>query len=50
MDLLETYRENFSSEYEHNKAKVMEFTDVKSKKLRNIIAGYITRMVKAEAK
>jgi small subunit ribosomal protein S17e len=50
MDLLETYRENFSTEYEHNKAKVMEFTDVKSKKLRNIIAGYITRMVKAEAK
>ncbi|MBN2458649.1 30S ribosomal protein S17e [Candidatus Woesearchaeota archaeon] len=49
MDLLETYRENFSTEYEHNKAKVMEFTDVKSKKLRNIIAGYITRMVKAEA-
>ena len=49
MDLLENYRDRFSTDYEDNKLKVAELTDVKSKKLRNIIAGYITRMMKPRA-
>jgi len=48
--LLEEHRDSFNTSYEENKLKVAELTDVKSKKLRNIIAGYITRMTKAEAK
>ena len=48
--LLEEYRDSFNTDYEDNKVKVSELTDIKSKKLRNIIAGYVTRMVKAEAK
>jgi len=50
LELLETHRDSFSADYEDNKLKVMELTGTKSKKLRNIIAGYITRMVKAEAR
>jgi len=47
--LLEEYRDRFSANYEENKIKVSELVDVKSKKLRNIIAGYITRIIKAQA-
>jgi DNA-binding protein len=47
--LLEEYRDSFSSNYEENKLKVAKLVDVKSKKLRNIIAGYVTRIVKAQA-
>lgn len=48
--LLEEYRDSFNTDYEDNKVKVAELTDTKSKKLRNIIAGYVTRIIKAEAK
>lgn len=48
--LLEEYRDSFNTDYDENKLKVAKLTDVKSKKLRNIIAGYVTRIIKAEAK
>ena len=48
--LLEEYRDSFNTEFTDNKVKVSELTDVKSKKLRNIIAGYATRIMKAEGK
>ena len=48
--LLEEYKDRFNTNYEDNKLKVAELTDVKSKKLRNVIAGYATRMIRAEAK
>jgi small subunit ribosomal protein S17e len=47
--LLEEYEDRFSSNYEENKLKVAKLVDVKSKKLRNIIAGYVTRIIKAKA-
>ncbi|MBN2052741.1 30S ribosomal protein S17e [Candidatus Woesearchaeota archaeon] len=47
--LLEEHRDSFSANYEENKIKVAELVTVKSKKLRNIIAGYVTRMIKAQA-
>jgi len=47
--LLEEYGDRFSTNYEDNKTKVAELVDVKSKKLRNIIAGYVTRIIKAKA-
>ena len=50
VQLLEEHRDSFSTNYEENKLKVAELTGVMSKKLRNIIAGYATRMIKAEAK
>ena len=42
--LLNKYPNEFiSGEFQHNKLKVSELTDVKSKIFRNRIAGYVTR-------
>ena len=38
--------EEFTKEFDKNKEVVNKFISVKSKKLRNIIAGYTTRIVK----
>lgn len=44
--LLEKYPDRFKPKnFETNKKKVAELTNVKSKKLRNRIAGYITRLL-----
>jgi len=45
-ELFELYPEEFSTDFEVNKEKVNTYADVPSKKLRNTIAGYITRIVK----
>ena len=50
MDLLDEYPDAFSSSFEENKAKVSSLTTVESKKLRNIIAGYMTRLNKKQTK
>lgn len=44
--LLNTYKERFSTEFNENKQKVDLFADIRSKKLRNVIAGYVTRLAK----
>lgn len=49
-DLFESYRDQFTGDFNENKPKVNELTNVESKKLRNIIAGYATRMAKADQK
>lgn len=41
--LVEQHREKFSNDFDHNKIIVSQLTDVDSKKLRNWIAGYVTR-------
>ncbi len=41
--LVEQHREKFSDDFDHNKIIVSQLTDVDSKKLRNWIAGYVTR-------
>jgi len=44
IELIEKYPKEFVvGDFQHNKVKVTELTDVKSKLLRNRIAGYITR-------
>ena len=40
----------FTTDFEKNKKVVEKYVDVSSKKLRNIIAGYTTRIVKREQK
>ena len=47
--LFDTHKTEFTKDFNKNKKKVAELTDVSSKKLRNIIAGYITRLVKQES-
>jgi small subunit ribosomal protein S17e len=41
--LVEQHREKFTDDFDHNKIIVSKLTDVDSKKLRNWIAGYVTR-------
>mgnify|MGYP001177235010 FL=1 len=41
--LVEMYPEQFTDDFDTNKLLVAEFTDVDSKRMRNWIAGYITR-------
>ena len=46
IDLAKRYPDQFKhDDFQHNKQKVGELTDVKSKLLRNRIAGYITRFL-----
>ncbi len=41
--LILDYDDEFSTDFEENKHKVTEFTNVKSKVIRNRVAGYIVR-------
>ena len=44
--LMEEHGDEFKKTFAENKELVAEFADIPSRKLRNIIAGYITRLVK----
>ncbi|MBT3304557.1 30S ribosomal protein S17e [Candidatus Woesearchaeota archaeon] len=44
--LIETHPTRFKKTFEENKQLVTESADIKSKKLRNVITGYVTRLVK----
>jgi small subunit ribosomal protein S17e len=46
-ELMEKHADRFDTEFEKNKAVVTENIDGSSKKLRNIIAGYATRLKKS---
>ncbi|MBR9699205.1 30S ribosomal protein S17e [Candidatus Woesearchaeota archaeon] len=45
-DILERHGDKFDTDFEKNKLAVNEAADISSKKLRNIIAGYATRLKK----
>ena len=42
IELVHTYPEMFTDDFDENKKKVDELTDVVSPKMRNRIAGYVT--------
>jgi len=44
--LISEYGDEFSTDYSKNKSIVSKFTNISSKKIRNIVAGYATRLVK----
>ena len=46
LELLDRYKKDFKPDFEPNKALVSSHADIRSKKMRNIIAGYVTRKVK----
>lgn len=48
-ELLNAFEERFTTNFEENKKLVAQLTTVSSKKLRNIIAGYLTRLKKKRA-
>lgn len=45
-ELLDRYPNEFTADFEHNKRKVQELTNVTSKTIRNRIAGYLTKLVR----
>ncbi len=45
-DLIDAHRDSFKKDFEENKKIVEQYAEIKSKKLRNIIAGYVTRLIK----
>ncbi|MBS1267104.1 MAG: 30S ribosomal protein S17e [Candidatus Woesearchaeota archaeon] len=47
-ELVDKHGSEFKKNFEDNKQLVTKFTDITSKKLRNIIAGYVTRLVKTK--
>ncbi|MFP3224376.1 MAG: 30S ribosomal protein S17e [Nitrososphaeria archaeon] len=44
-ELLKQYGEKFTDNFEENKKVLNELAEIKSKYLRNKVAGYITRIV-----
>lgn len=44
-ELVQRFPDRFTTSFENNKKLVEEFTDLSSTKLRNRIAGYVTRLV-----
>ena len=48
LQLMKEHGSVFKKDFDKNKVLVEQFIDVKSKKLRNVIAGYVTRLVKTK--
>jgi len=46
MQLMKEHGSEFKKDFNENKELVGQFVNVKSKKLRNVIAGYVTRLTK----
>lgn len=47
LQLMEKHGDKFTTEYSTNKDRLADVTEMRSKKLRNTIAGYLTRLKKA---
>ena len=47
LELVAKYRKDFTSDFEKNKPLVAARTDIQSKKIRNVVAGYVTRIIRA---
>lgn len=48
--LIKEYSDKLKKNFGENKKAVNEILEVRSKKLRNVIAGYATRLMKIEKK
>jgi small subunit ribosomal protein S17e len=46
--LVAEHRKDFKEDFVENKKLVEKYADIPSKKLRNIIAGYVTRLIRAK--
>jgi small subunit ribosomal protein S17e len=46
--LYREHKDEFTTEFEKNKEIVKKYVDIPSKKLRNVVAGYVTRLKKRE--
>jgi len=48
-ELKDTHGEKFTTDFTKNKDITNQYTKIASKKMRNVIAGYMTRLKKKEA-
>lgn len=48
--LIEEHSDKFTTDFEKNKKVLESLKDIKSKKIRNILAGYITKEMKKMGK
>jgi small subunit ribosomal protein S17e len=47
LELVSKYKKDFTTDFDKNKKLVSARADIQSKKIRNTIAGYVTRLIKA---
>ena len=47
-EIFEKYSDKFTTDFEENKKIIGEVADIESKKMRNLIVGFITRLKKNE--
>lgn len=45
-EFLSKYSKDFNTDFAHNKQVLDKVAEIRSKKLRNLIAGYIVKLVK----
>lgn len=48
--LMDRYGDDFKMEFSDNKKLVSQRADIQGKKMRNVIAGYVTRLKKSHKK
>lgn len=48
-NLMAEYPEQFNTDFDNNKKKVQELSTVRSKSIRNKIAGYLSRVMKQKS-
>jgi small subunit ribosomal protein S17e len=46
--LIKEHRNEFKKDFKENKEIVAKLADIQSKKIRNIIAGYVTRLMQTK--
>jgi small subunit ribosomal protein S17e len=46
-ELMKAHGEQFTGNFEENKTVLKEFSNMPSKKIRNVVAGYATRICRA---
>ena len=46
-EIVERYKKDLTTDFDKNKVLVSARADIKSKKIRNVIAGYVTRLMRA---
>jgi small subunit ribosomal protein S17e len=49
IQLVKEHADSFNADFEGNKKVIAKYVNIPSKKLRNVVAGYVTRLVKQSA-
>lgn len=47
-ELVKRHSDTFKKDFTENKVLVRKYADIKSKKIRNTIAGYVTKLMKTK--